>query len=116
MDGISVIGSSRYQINLWDQSSTEIHRAPVLIVGQISGNWVIQQPVALALERDEDGSYLVVEDAFDIYGHGATIEEAREDFISALIEYHAILKQYADQDQASKEVLEKFTTAWLAPA
>jgi hypothetical protein len=113
---VSAFIGEMYRISLSDQGSTGVFPFPILFSGKVRNDWVINQPVPLVLERDEDDSYILSEDVFHIYGQGSSIDEAREDFIVALVEYYEILKKYADEDDASRELLEKFTQAWLPPA
>lgn len=105
-----------YRISSLNQSSTRMSEVTVLFYGTVREDWVLQQPISLKLERDADDSYVISEDDFGIYGHGATVAEAREDFIVALVEYFEILKQHANADSASRQVFEKFSQLWLPPA
>lgn len=104
-----------YRISSFDQSSTRLSEISVLFYGRVRKDWIVKHPVSLKLERDADDSYVISEDDFGIYGHGATVEEAREDFIVALVEYFEILKKHASADSASHQVLEKFSQLWLPP-
>lgn len=105
-----------YKISIFDQALTRIRRSSCLLIGEITSEWQLKQPVSLRIERDEDGSFIMSEEVFNIYGHGSTPEEAKEDFIIALVEYYEILKKYASDDEASKATLEKFKQLWLPPA
>lgn len=105
-----------YRISSSDQSSTRISEVPVLFYGKVREDWIIKQPISLKLERDEDDTYIISEEVFNIYGQGRSLNEAREDFTVALVEYYEILKKYAKDDPASREALEKFTQLWLPPA
>jgi hypothetical protein len=87
-----------------------------MFYGNVAHGWVINQPVPLILERDEDGSFILSEDVFHIYGSGDSIDAAKEDFVVALVEYYEILKSYAHEDEASRAALEKFSQLWLPPA
>ena len=108
--------SCSYRISSSNQSSTRMSEVNVLFYGKVREDWILKQPISLKLERDADDSYVISEDDFGIYGHGATVEEAREDFIVALVEYFEILKKHANVDSASRQVLEKFSQLWLPPA
>ncbi len=112
----SSLMSGSYRISPADQSSTHISQMAFLFYGRVREDWIVQQPISLSLERDEDDTYIISEEVFNIYGHGSSFKEAQEDFIVALIEYHEILKKYANSDSASREALEKFARFWLPPA
>ena len=105
-----------FRIDSSDQSSTHISQLPALFHGEVREGWIIEQPVSLKLDRDDDGTYIISEDVFNIYGQGVSIEAARENFVTALIEYYEILKSYSNCDAASQEALEKFSQLWLPPA
>ena len=107
---------SVYRISISNQTLTGIREYPCLLTGEITPEWQLKQPVSLRIERDEDGSFIMSEEVFNIYGHGSTPEEAKEDFIIALVEYYEILKKYASDDEASKATLDKFKQLWLPPA
>lgn len=105
-----------YRISIVGQDLSRIRAFPCLLTGEITPEWHLKQPVSLKIERDEDGSFIMSEEVFNIYGHGATPENAKEDFIIALVEYYEILKKYASVDDASKAMLDKFKRLWLPPA
>jgi prevent-host-death family protein len=47
--------------------------------------------------RYDGEQYFVSDDRLDLYGAGATIQEAREDYALAVVEYHADLSANADR-------------------
>ena len=52
----------------------------------------------LAPEVDRDGeNYLVIDEVIPLYGVGPTVEEAMEDYRSALVEYYEMLEEDADR-------------------
>jgi hypothetical protein len=59
--------------------------------GNITSKWQIIQPLLLTEERDDDGSYLISDDLFEVYGDGSTVPDAIEDYITSLIDYYEIL-------------------------
>lgn len=52
----------------------------------------------LAPEVDRDGdNYLVTDEIIPLYGVGSTVEEALDDYRSALVEYYETLEEDADR-------------------
>ena len=43
------------------------------------------------IERTEEGGFIVEEPMTGVFGHGGTPEEAFEDFMTAIVEYRAVL-------------------------
>ena len=57
---------------------------------RIFPGWTLHCPLLLEVIQDTDGSYIVSEDLFGIYGHGSTLEEAKRDYSESLIDmYHS---------------------------
>jgi len=40
------------------------------------------------IEMDDDGSYIVSDDIFGVYGNGKSVSESKRDYVSSLIEYY----------------------------
>jgi predicted RNase H-like HicB family nuclease len=66
--------------------------------GKIIPRWEIIQPLLLTAERDEDGSYLISDDFFGVYGDGSSISEALTDYMISLGDYYEILSVKATED------------------
>lgn len=45
----------------------------------------------VTIERTEEGAFIVEEPMTGVFGHGGTPEEAFEDFMTAIVEYRAVL-------------------------
>ena len=58
-----------------------------LLIGKIASNWEVTKPLLVKIEEENDGSYLVNEDLFAVYGVGDTSYSALQDYIASLIEY-----------------------------
>lgn len=56
----------------------------------------IQRHLAPTVDRDGD-NYLVTDEVIPLYGVGATVEQAMEDYRSALVEYYETLEENADR-------------------
>jgi len=56
----------------------------------------IARHLAPTVDRDGD-NYLVTDEVIPLYGVGPTVEEAMEDYRSALVEYYETLEESADR-------------------
>jgi hypothetical protein len=70
--------------------------------GQIAPGWKVVMPLLVTLEQDEDGSYVVADDQFLVYGHGDTREQAISDYVVSLIDYYQLLSLRAESNQHSQ--------------
>jgi hypothetical protein len=61
------------------------------LFGQIAPDWQIVQPMPIDIEKDEDGSYIVSDALFLVFGVGDTKDMALQDYISSLIEYYDLV-------------------------
>jgi hypothetical protein len=68
------------------------------LAGKVLPRWEILQPLLLTVERDDDGSYLISDDLFAVYGDGLSISEALRDYIISLGDYYEILSARATND------------------
>lgn len=66
------------------------------IFGHVHPGYHFTRPVSLAIERDEDGSYVISDDIFGVYGHAFTLIDAARDYISAFVEYYELLSTHQD--------------------
>ncbi len=91
-----------------------MHWAPVsrYLWGPIAPGWKLEQPLALTVERDADGSFIVSDDVFCAYGHGQSWDEAEQDYVSALLEYHDLMAQA--EDEPTRAVVQHLRT-YLRP-
>jgi len=69
-----------------------------LLFGKIASNWEVTKPLLVKIEQEEDGSYLVSEDLFAVYGVGDTSYDALQDYITSLIEYYNLLSARAEKN------------------
>lgn len=61
------------------------------LVGDVAPGWRLLQPLTINLEVDTDGSYLVSDDDFNVYGVGESKAGAVRDYVNALCEYYDLL-------------------------
>ena len=57
----------------------------VFLSGPIPGGWLVQNPLPVSIERDEDGTCIVSDDIFLVYGSGDSLREALRDYLDSLI-------------------------------
>ena len=70
----------------------------LLLVGEIAPSWILIRPLLVEVEQDEDGSYIMSDVTFGVYGHGNTVIEAKQDLIITLIDYYELLAERAEQE------------------
>jgi hypothetical protein len=61
------------------------------LVGKVSHGFELVQALPVHVERDQDGSYLVSDLLFGVYGQGPNENEASADFGVSLVEYYDIM-------------------------
>jgi hypothetical protein len=61
------------------------------LVGELAAGWQLVQSLQVILEQDTDGSFLVSDDVFLVYGVGDTAAEALHDYYVSLMEYYEFL-------------------------
>jgi hypothetical protein len=78
-----------------------------MLAGSIARGWTLSRPLWVAIESDDDGSFLVSDSEFAVYGQGETPEGAMRDYVVSLIEYYQLLESRAKQQDPTKRL---FTT------
>jgi hypothetical protein len=68
--------------------------------GKVIPRWEILQPLLLIVERDHDGTYLISDDLFGVYGDGMSISEALRDYVVSLGDYYEILSARAEGENS----------------
>ena len=69
-----------------------------ILLGKIASNWEIIKPLLVKIEQDEEGSYLISEEIFAVYGFGDTLFDALQDYKQSLIEYYQLLSPRSEHD------------------
>lgn len=82
---------------------TQINRA--FLLGKVSPDWKMVQPLPINLEQDEDGTHIVSDDIFLVYGNGNTPIEAMCDYVSSLLEFFQLVKEGAETNLFDQEQL-----------
>jgi hypothetical protein len=73
------------------------------LFGGCSRGWHFAQPLEVVVERDHDGSCLVSDEVFAVYGKGRTWDEAAADYCSSLVEFLQIMSE-SDQPGSRRVV------------
>lgn len=77
----------------------------VFLFGKVSPRWAIIQPLPLGVELEDDGSYVVGDDIFLVYGNGATQAEAIDDYVISLEELYRLTENGARTDTFDQKQL-----------
>jgi hypothetical protein len=62
------------------------------LLGRVSENLTVKSPINLTVETDEDGTFIVSDDIFLVYGTGDTEDEALDDYVLSLEDYHDLVE------------------------
>jgi hypothetical protein len=84
----------------------------ITLVGEISGQFRLIQPLSIDLEEAGGGEIIASENIFYMYGQGATRREAVEDYVSSLSEYYELLESH---DDAPSVELFHYLQSYLQP-
>lgn len=68
----------------------------ILNPGPLNSEWDLIKGIELSFDLDENDSYIVSDDIFDVYGDGATLEEAYDTYLEALVEFNSIVSEFSD--------------------
>jgi len=79
-----------------------------VLIGSINHEWEFVTHIVVQIEQDDDGSYIVSDDEFRIYGIGDTQQRAERDYVASLIEYYEIIEESASHNNRySDRLLQK---------
>ncbi len=82
-----------------------------LLVGEAHSELIVYRPLPINIETDDDGTIVVSDDIFLVYGYGKDALEALNDYVASLIEFYWILQDGADTnpfDNKQYSYLQKF--------
>jgi hypothetical protein len=97
---VSAAGSSREGLRFGPTGivASSAPSAPITLVGRLAdGRVYLKQPLALLLEKDETGGYIISDSLFGVYGEGQNLQAALEDYKSALLDYAHLLFEGRDR-------------------
>lgn len=66
------------------------------LIGEISEDLAISQPLQIIIEQDEDNTFIVSDDVFLVYGDGNNRSDAIKDYVTSLVEFYQILESNAN--------------------
>jgi hypothetical protein len=98
----------RYHGSAATASTMERGRIPSharTLAGRISDGWQLE-PLSVEVEQDSDGSILVSENIFLMYGTGATEAAAIQDYTLSLVEYYGLLEASAVDNPLDREAFQ----------
>lgn len=61
-------------------------------LGPYAPHWTIREPLPVNFIRDEDGTSIISDEVFPVYGTGDTIAEAMADYVTSLVELYEIVE------------------------
>lgn len=76
------------------------------IKGNIGPEWRFIRQLPVVLEFDEDGTYIVSDEIFWLYGAGDTFHEAKQDYLTNLIHYYQVLSESTTDDPQTQALLD----------
>jgi hypothetical protein len=74
------------------------------LFGDIVEGYNITQVLPINLEKEDDGSYVVSDDIFLVYGSGDSRKEAINDYVSSLIEFYEMVEEDASTNDFDKKL------------
>ena len=80
------------------------HSAQFWLLGKALG-WEFVQPLLVKLEKEEDGTLIVSDDVFAVYGVGDTESKAMQDYAVSLTDYYELLAERAREDDPATQAL-----------
>jgi hypothetical protein len=72
----------------------------------VARGWTLVEPLLISIEREDNGWFVLSDDIFPVYGDGATLEEARADYVRTLIDYYELLATRARENAHDARELE----------
>ena len=86
---------------------------PFCLEGLIAPHWELVRPLEVRLEADEEGSFVVSDDLFLVYGEGATRLDAIKDYMESLIDYYQLMEVRAVKADAPTQAAFRKLQAYL---
>ncbi len=83
--------------------------------GRIASGWQLKRPLWVVVERDEDGSYLVSDEQFMMYGVGDSEESAVRDYFVSLIDLYGFMRERASESPEDSRQFHQLQS-YLRPA
>jgi len=80
-------------------------KADLFIFGEIQADLFIIQPLQVNIEQDEDGTYIVSDDLFLVYGNGDNKSDAMGDYTISLVEFYQLIEKNAAVNPFDQKLL-----------
>ena len=91
-------------------SAFSLGQSSTNLLGPLGHRWLIVQPLSVEIEIDSEGWFVLSDDVFLVYGEGATLEAAWEDYRSSSVEYCDMVKRDAPASAQTQAQYEQLTT------
>jgi hypothetical protein len=62
-------------------------------LGPYAPGWYIREPLLVSFICDEDGSFIISDEVFPVYGTGESAAEAMADYVTSLVELYEIVER-----------------------
>jgi hypothetical protein len=85
----------------------KIQARHVFLNGPTPDGWIIADPLPVSFEQDDDGTYLVSDDIFLVYGSGDSLGEAIEDYLGSLFELYRLTETGVKNNTADQPLWER---------
>jgi hypothetical protein len=76
----------------------DTHPIRALLVGGVHVDLFVNQPLPITIETDDDGTIVIGDDIFLVYGYGENSLDALNDYAASLIEFYWILESGAKEN------------------
>lgn len=84
------------------------------LIGKISKDFKIVQPLQINIEEEDDNSYIVSDDIFFVYGDGDNKLSALKEYSESLIEFYQIVGESSTTNEFDKQLYNQLR-AYIQP-
>lgn len=89
---------------------TPYEPSQVYLFGNIHPDYLLILPLPLNIERDNDGTFVISDDIFLVYGYGKDRLKAMKDYVNSFIDYFEAVKRNSDKNQFDKLLFSSLQT------
>lgn len=75
----------------------QVGKKALVIQGKVSSDWFLVKPIVVEVAKGEQGEFVLSNSSLDVYGVGSSIQEAKNDMLSMLIESYEDLIESEDE-------------------
>jgi len=80
------------------------------LYGDIHPDYFMIQPLQINIEEEDDGTFVISDDIFLVYGYGRDRLKALKEYVSSFIDYFELVQRNSDQNQFDKKLLTHLQT------